>query len=172
MKSCCFTGHRPKGLPWGENESAQQCLGVKAILAVELEQAWQEGFRQFWCGMAMGADLMFAEAVLACQSVHPEVELFAAIPCPTQTRGWPREQKERYERILNWIGPEHQVLVEPVWSRRCMLHRDEYMVERSSRIIAVYNGRSSGGTRYTLEYAMSRGLESIIIDPITMRVQR
>ena len=25
---CCFTGHRPEGLPWGENEQDPLCLGL------------------------------------------------------------------------------------------------------------------------------------------------
>ena len=171
-KICCFTGHRPKGLPWGEDESAPGCMAAKALLAQEVERAWQEGYRTFVSGMAMGGDLYFAEAVMACQMVHRDIVLMAAIPCPDQTRGWPREQAERYQRILNWIGPDHQVLVQNQYTRDCMLRRDEYMVDQSQRIIALYDGRSSGGTRYTLECAMKKGLESIIIDPYTLKVFR
>lgn len=171
-KTCCFTGHRPQGLPWGENEDDPRCMALKALLAQEVEQAWKDGFRHFWCGMAQGADLYFAETVLACQAVHPEAALYAAIPCPTQTRGWSAEQVARYHRVLDWIGLRRQVLVEPVWSRHCMTHRDRFMVERSSRILAVYDGRGSGGTHYTLQYALEQGLEAIILDPVSLRLRR
>lgn len=169
---CCFTGHRPEGLPWGENEGAALCMGLKALLAQELELAWQAGYRQFWCGMARGADLYFAEAVLACQGVHREVELLAAVPCPNQTKGWPKADVERYWNILHWIGGERCHLVSQQWTRQCMRLRNEYMVDRSSRIIAVYDGRSSGGTRYTLQYALKKGLNSVVIDPATLHIQR
>lgn len=171
-KVCCFTGHRPKGLPWGEDESASACLTLKALLAQELESAWQSGYRQFWCGMAQGADLYFAEAVLACQTVHPDVELLAAIPCPRQTRGWPSRDAARYWHILRCIGGNRCTLVSRSWNRRCMLLRDEFMVDQSSRIIAVYDGWSKGGTGYTLRYAMEQGLECIVIDPATLQVLR
>ena len=31
--TCCFTGHRPNKLPWGEDERAPRCLALKARLA-------------------------------------------------------------------------------------------------------------------------------------------
>ena len=167
---CCFTGHRPEGLPWGENEQDPLCLGLKALLAQELELTCQAGYRQFWCGMARGADLYFAEAVLACQGVHPDVELLAAVPCPNQTRGWSEAEVERYWHILRWVGSKRCHLVSPLWTRQCMRERNEYMVDRSSRIIAVYDGRSGGGTRYTLQYAMKKGLKSVVIDPETLKI--
>ncbi len=171
-KTCCFTGHRPQGLPWGEVETHALCMGFQAVLAYELEQAWKEGFRTFWCGMARGGDLLFAEAVLACQQVHPDVELFAAIPCPNQIQGWPKSDVERYWHILRFIGARHCTLISSHWTRSCMHERNRYMVDRSSRIIALYDGRSRGGTGYTLHYARQRGLERVVIDPATLRVSR
>ena len=45
-----------------------------------------------------------------------------------------------------------------------MLRRNRYMVDRSSRLIAVYDGML-GGTMYTLTYAMKQGLDIITLDP-------
>lgn len=171
-KTCCFTGHRPNHLPWKEDESSASALQCKALLAEELEQAWQDGYRNFISGMALGADLIFAEAVLACQTVHPEITMLAAIPCEDQVRGWPEDQVERYQRILEHIGPQHCILIQQKRTRGCMLRRDRYMVNLSQRIIALYNGNSSGGTRYTLGYAMEQGLETVIVDPETLQVVR
>ena len=41
-----------------------------------------------------------------------------------------------------------------------MHQRNRYMVDRSSLLIAAYDG-TAGGTRYTVEYARSRGLQII-----------
>ena len=38
--------------------------------------------------------------------------------------------------------------------------RDRYMVDHASLLIAAFDG-SPGGTRYTVEYAMRRGLEIV-----------
>lgn len=169
-KTCCFTGHRPNRLPWGEQENHPNALACKALLAMEMEQAWQDGYRRFFCGMALGADLIFAEAVLACQQVHPDITLLAAIPCEDQTRGWPEDQKTRYQEILRCIAPQNIILIQRKRTRDCMLRRNRFMVGHSQRIIALYDAKSSGGTHYTLSYALSQKLERVIINPVTLDV--
>ena len=62
--TCCFTGHRPSKLPWGQNENDLRCIAVKQELASRLEGIYETGFRHFMCGMAIGCDMYFAEAVL------------------------------------------------------------------------------------------------------------
>lgn len=171
-KTCCFTGHRPNRLPWKTDESDAACLYFKAVLALEVERAYREGYRRFLTGMAQGADLICAEAVMACQTVHPEIQLNAVIPCLDQTKGWSKKQKQRYQSILDWIGINGQILVQQERTRDCMLRRDRYMVNQSQRIIAIYDGKSRGGTGYTLGYAMEKKLETVIIDPFTMTIVR
>ncbi len=171
-KTCCFTGHRPNHLPWGEDETHPLCVSCKERLAVEIELAYQAGFRRFLCGMAMGGDLLFAEAVLACGNTHANLLLDAAIPCLDQTKGWPPEQVQRYQRILEQIPANRQILIQPERTRNCMLRRDRYMVNQSQRVIALYDGKSTGGTQYTLGYALKKGLETTIINPYTLETIR
>ena len=78
--TCCFTGHRPDKLPWGEQEEDPRCLALKRKLADALERAFQDGYRHFISGMARGADLYFAEAVLKLRESYPEITLEGARP--------------------------------------------------------------------------------------------
>ncbi|MCD8146092.1 MAG: DUF1273 domain-containing protein [Clostridiales bacterium] len=172
MKTCCFTGHRPNHLPWRGDEAAPLCLACQARLADEIERAYRAGFRRFLCGMAMGGDLLFAETVLACGEAHPDLRLDAAIPCLNQTKDWPQEQVRRYRSILDQIPSDRQILIQTERTRDCMLRRDRYMVNQSQRIVALYDGKSAGGTRYTLSYALKKGLETVIIDPYTTEIIR
>ena len=48
-------------------------------------------------------------------------------------------------------------MVSAEYSSSCMQRRDRYMVDHASLLIAAFDG-SAGGTRYTMEYAMRRGL--------------
>jgi len=41
--------------------------------------------------------------------------------------------------------------------------RNEWMVNHSARVIAVYNGEA-GGTRNTIEYAKKQGVSLVMID--------
>ena len=153
--SCCFTGHRPNKLPWGSNEEDPRCKALKTRLWDVMETAYEEGYRHFICGMAQGCDLYFCECVLALRQLHPDVTVEAAVPCPTQADSWPAAQRERYQRLLE--ACDFETMVSAQYSSTCMQRRDRYMVDHASLLIAVFDG-SVGGTRYTMEYAMRRGL--------------
>jgi uncharacterized phage-like protein YoqJ len=170
-RTCCFTGHRPNHLPLKGDEGKSWEIACNAVLIAQVEQAWQDGYRRFLTGMAPGGDMMWAEAVLACRMVHPDIILSAVIPCKTQTKGWKEADKRRYDTILSSIDPKYQVLIQQEYDRGCMLRRDRYMVAQSQRIVALYDGVSKGGTKYTLEYALSQGLDAVIIDPHTLEMR-
>lgn len=156
--SCCFTGHRPAKLPWGTDESDPRCVAFKERLRVVIERAAEDGYTHFICGMAEGCDLYCAEAVLALKALYPEVTLEAAIPCPTQADGWSEAQRERYRYLLSRC--DYETLVQEKYTRDCMQRRNRYMVDHSALLIALHDGLP-GGTRYTIEYALRRGVNII-----------
>lgn len=80
--------HRPDKLPWGTDERDPRCTRLKERLGQALERAYQSGCRHFICGMARGADLYFAEAVLALRACFPQVTLEGARPCESQADRW------------------------------------------------------------------------------------
>ena len=161
-RACCFTGHRPDKLPWGAQERDPRCLELKERLDQALERACQAGFRRYLCGMARGADLYFAEAVLDLRQRCPGVVLECVRPCESQADSWPAEEHLRYQEILDQCN--YETLVQQRYDRFCMMRRNRYMVDRSERIIAVYNGVPKGGTAQTLLYAMRKGLETDILE--------
>ena len=55
-KTICFSGHRPKGLPWKGDESDERCLKLVGILNDILEEKIKEGYEYFISGMAIGID--------------------------------------------------------------------------------------------------------------------
>jgi len=161
-KTCCFTGHRPEKLPWGHDETDQRCLALKTKIARAVEGAYIQGYRHFICGMANGCDLYFGEAVLQLRRQHPEITLEAAVPYEGQARTWPSEQKVRWDYLYD--ACDYQTIVSHSYTPDCMMRRNRYMVDRSSRLIAVYNGTPKGGTFQTLAYAMQKGLTVHTID--------
>ena len=56
-------------------------------------------------------------------------------------------------------------MVQQRYDRFCMLRRDRYMVDRSAAVLAVFDG-TPGGTQYTLNYAMEKKLEILLLDPL------
>ncbi|MDO4516581.1 MAG: SLOG family protein [Bacillota bacterium] len=160
--SCCFTGHRTNRLPWQDRETDPRCLALKSRLQAEVEGAYRRGYRHFLCGMAQGADLYFCEAVLALRDRHPEVTIEAAIPFVDQARRWPEADQLRREALLDRCN--YETVVQHHYTTGCMARRNRYMVDRSSLLIAVYDGQPHGGTLNTLTYAMRQGVETVILD--------
>lgn len=160
-QTCCFTGHRPEKLPWGFNEEDPRCDVLKGRLRRAAEQAYEEGCRHFISGMARGCDQYFAEIILELKEVHPDITLEAAIPCEAQAAGWKEHERERYFDLV--ARCDYETMVQRQYDKGCMQRRNRYMVDRSARLIAVYDGML-GGTMYTLNYAMNRGVETVILE--------
>ena len=153
QESCCFTGHRPAKLPWKYRETDPRCIALKKRIADAVETAYEEGYRHFLCGMAMGCDFYFCEAVIELRRRYSDVTLEAAIPCPTQADTWPAAQRTRYYALLEKC--DDKTMVSDAYSASCMQRRARYMVDHASLLIAAFDG-SAGGTRYTVEYALRR----------------
>ncbi len=159
--TCCFSGHRPPRLPWGSQEDDPRCLELKARLARALTEAYHEGYRHFLCGMAQGTDLYFCQAVLDLRRTHPEVTLEAAIPFTGQADRWPETDRRRRQTLLDQCDLE--TVVQHTYSPGCMNRRNRYMVDRSSLLIAIYDGIPQGGTLNTLAYAMRKGVRTVVL---------
>lgn len=161
--TCAFTGHRPRALPWGVNEGDPRCLAAKERLDEAVVRAYELGYRHFICGMAQGADLYFGEAVARLRLIHPDLTLEGAVPFPEQCKRWPLSDQRRYYDLLDRCDME--TLIQQSYTPQCMHRRNRYMVDHSSRLIALYNGRGErGGTLSTLHYAMEQGVEIDIIE--------
>ena len=156
QESCAFTGHRPGKLPWGENGLDPRCTELRRRIADALELAYEEGFRHFICGMAQGCDLYFCEEVQKLKQVRDGVTLEAALPYIGHADRWQSGKRVKYAELLR--GCDDATPVSPGYSPVCMLQRDRYLVDHASLLLAAYDG-TPGGTRYTIEYALKRGVE-------------
>ena len=159
--ACCFSGHRPNKLPWGEDEGDPRCLRLKRELDGALRAVYKKGVRRFICGMAMGSDLYFAEAVLALRAGCGDVHLEAAIPCPSQDEHWPAAWRERYARALEQC--DTRTLISHRYTADCMEQRNRYMVDHAGTLIAAYAG-GRGGTFNTIRYALKLGRDVIELE--------
>lgn len=158
QSACSFTGHRPGKLPWKYKENDPRCLALKARMADAVKAAYDEGYRHFLCGMAMGCDFYFCECALALRADHGDVTVEAVIPCPTQADAWPADQRERYRRLV--AACDYETLVSRTYTPECMQRRNRYLVDHASLLVAAYDG-TAGGTRYTIQYAMRRGMDIV-----------
>lgn len=160
--SCCFTGHRPDKLPWRDDEQDPRCIDLKARISNAVVDAYERGYRHFICGMALGCDLYFCEAVLDLREHQSGVTLEAAIPCEEQAARWREPDRNRYFSLVQRC--DFETMVQRHYTNGCMQRRDRYMVDQSSLTIAAYDGITLGGTMYTLTYALRQKVEVQILD--------
>jgi len=153
LHRCCFTGHRPEKL------TAPEWL-IKRELEREIRQAIADGLDVFISGMARGVDIWAAEIVLQLRESGLPVRLMCASPFDGFERSWNEDWQRRYRAIMQTA--DHTLFVCPHYSHSCFQVRNEWMVNHSSRVIAVYNGEK-GGTKNTIDYTRRLGVQLLVI---------
>lgn len=169
MKTLCFTGHRPGGLPFGENTLSPRFLLFQTKLLQLIDDKIKDGYDTFLTGCAMGADLIAADAVLKWRlTTYPDLRLICVEPFPDYAARWTGYWREKYERVTN--SADEVISTGEVYTPACYDVRNRYMVDNSQALIAIYNGSETGGTYNTIRYAMKCGREITVIDVNTMTV--
>ncbi len=136
---------------------------MKVRLRSEIENAIARGYKTFLCGMALGFDMICAEMLLKLKRRYKQIQIIGALPCRNQDVLWREDSRKRYQKILSKLDGT-RCIYEKYTGARCMIERNEYMINRSSLLIALFDGQT-GGTKRTVEYAKKQGLEIIEIQP-------
>lgn len=152
---CCFTGHRR--IP-----DAVLPRVISSLRREVLRLVREEGVTRFLSGGALGFDTLAAEAVLELAADYPQVSLVIVRPCADQTRGWNARDTARYHAILDRAS--EVITIAPAYRPGCMQERNRYLVEHSA-LCLCYLTEPSGGTAYTVRYAVSRGLPVLNLAP-------
>lgn len=147
-RSAAFTGHR--NLPY------QKMADVKAALCDIIRTWYGQGITNYYCGMAMGFDMLAAETVLRMKSELPGITLSAVIPYRNQSERFSPAARQRYNEIL--AHADKVTILYEEYHARCFLDRNDYMLMHSSRLVACYNGTPKGGTFYTYNKARRKGI--------------
>ena len=161
-KKCCFTGHRPKDLPWGYNEESLKCRSFKVLLKNELIHAIKNGYSYFITGMAEGFDTIALEVLLELKEEGNKIFIEGAIPCIGQELKWNDASQKRYKENLKKL--DKVTVLSNTYTSSCMLERNDYMLSQSSLVIACYSG-GYGGTSSTIKKAKKLGHKLIILNP-------
>ncbi len=158
-KTCCVTGHRD--IPDVEIPK------IKAALEAEIAKAVQDGFTEFLSGFADGVDQYFAELIADKKNTHSELRLVAVLPY--RARIVSLEKEETAKALLAVC--DDVVVIQEKSDPSVYAKRNRYLVENADRVIAVYDGRETGGTVGTIRFAhmLQKELREIpvgtIIDP-------
>ena len=161
-KICCFTGHRNQKLPWLADKNNPYSVALRSAIRDKILKKIDEGFTYFISGMALGVDMICADLVLELRHNHPEIKLECALPCEEQTKFWPEEQIDFYMNIIEKC--DYINVISYRYNRACIHQRNQYMVQKSDCLIAIWNG-TDGGTKNTIMLASKHQKPIEIINP-------
>ena len=147
---CCFAGLEKRRLRRPVDD-------IKVDLENVILSSIREGYTTFITGLAFETDIWAGNIVLRLRKDRfPELKLIAAVPFP--------EYDECHRCISNetndWTIEKYDILhlcADGVWeaspfrNEEAYQIRNEWMVDRCSRIIAIFDGRYSKLLRYAAE---------------------
>ena len=146
IKTCCVTGHRD--IPEEKMDRIQKLLRQEILAAIE------DGYTHFISGFATGADLLFADIIAELKEIYP-ITLEAAIPYP----GRMKTPDETFQRLIRCCDTVK--IHSDSYFKGCYMRRNRYLVDQSQRVIAVYDGRPTGGTAATVRYAKGKDVRVV-----------
>ena len=147
-ESVAFTGHR--FIPYDQYPSVRETVKQTVL------ELYHRGYKYYYCGMAMGFDMLAAEAVIFLKAEYKDIKLIASVPYRNQSEKFTYVDKRRYQAILN--RADEVVVLSEDYKKDCFLERNNFMLAHASSLIAYYDGKEKGGTFYTVCRAERKGI--------------
>lgn len=110
----------------------------------------EEGYTHFISGMALGADMWFAECIVDLTDIYGDIELEAAVPYRGQRDRLVAVDRFRYDAVIEKCA--QVTVLSNEYTKYCMNKRNKYMVDNSD-VVLIVNYAESGGTVNTRAYA-------------------
>lgn len=118
-------------------------------------------------GMALGVDTLWALVALRLKRDFPtKFKLECAIPCQNHSSKWVKESKAIYDDILSKADKVTLVTDAP-YNPWLMQKRNEYMVDNSDMVFAVWDG-TNGGTGNCINYAVKNQKLVYVLHPFEL----
>ncbi|MDC6267305.1 SLOG family protein [Lysinibacillus fusiformis] len=162
--TACFTGHRPNKLNgYDPKDNSELLFKLRDIIMDHVEN---RGVNKFISGMALGIDMWAARIVLKLKEKYPHIKLVCAIPCDKQYSKWFQISVDEWHDIIA-KADEVVYVSKETYTSWCMQKRNEYMVDNSDYIIAIWD-ETKGGTGNCVKYAQGKSKHITILHPKTL----
>lgn len=147
--TCCFTGHR----------NIPKCDEHKILTRVHyhLEPLMENGVKYFGVGGAVGFDMIVAEYLLDLRDrLGKKIKIISVLPFPEWREKWNEDEIRRQDEIMR--RSDKVTFIRDAYCKDVYLIRDRKLVDESGYYISYWN-RRTGGTAYTVRYALKKGLQ-------------
>lgn len=155
-----LTGHRPERLGYPELDFETSSEWRKVVDWLK-EKILELNVTDTYCGMATGCDIAYGIATMELNnetSVYkinrPKIKLHCILPCKNYNR------KIKWHKILKEAADEWVELSEEFY-KGCDNVRDQYMVDHSDKLFAIWDGNESGGVWSTIKKAQKKNIDIV-----------
>ncbi|MGH1107461.1 SLOG family protein [Bacillus paranthracis] len=163
------TAHRPNRL-YGYDYYSPGNLAIATKLREYLLSHLNQGKQvHAISGMALGGDTIYALVVLKLKRQGYNITLESAIPCTAHSSQWPKPSQDQWKSIVEQadvVTYVSKLLYKPY----LMQKRNEYMVNKSDELIAIFDG-TKGGTANCIDYAIKKEKKIVTINPKELIIQ-
>lgn len=161
-KTVCFTGHRPEKIPGYDSWNNSVYSVIKSMLYYQIYQSVvDEGYEYFITGLARGIDLLAAKYVIELKKKFTGINLICVKPFEEHGDKFKGQDLWELKNVL--AEADDIICVSETYSKGCYKRRNCFMVDNSSKLIAVVDNYKSG-TGQTISYANKKGLDVHIIN--------
>ena len=147
-----LTGHRPERLGYDKNSfDTVEWTRLIDWLKSEIKT---NCVTDVYCGMADGCDIAYGIAALSLKKEGYSVKLHCVLPCKNYNL------RNNLTKTLEIFADEWVELSEEFY-KGCDNVRDQYMVDHSDKLFAIWDGNKSGGVWSTIRKAQKKGIDII-----------
>ena len=126
-QTVCFTGHRQIPL--------ERDREIRLAAESTVRDLIMQGYDTFLVGGALGFDTLAQLTVIRLRREFPFLRVVMAIPCREQDSRWNSQDRAVYRQLCRLA--DETILLREEYTDDCMLVRNRYMVEHSSRCVSL-----------------------------------
>lgn len=148
-----LTGHRPQRLNYPELD-IDISLEWRKLINWLKDEIIENNVTDIYCGMADGCDIAYGIAAVELQYEMVPVKLHCVLPCKNYNASnpWYKELKKAADE---WI------VLSDEFYKGCDNVRDQYMVDHSDALFAIWDGIKAGGVWSTIRKAQKKNINII-----------
>lgn len=148
-----LTGHRPERLGYSKEITYKTDEWITIIEWLK-NKIKENNVTDVYCGMADGCDIAYGLAAILLKDDDYPVKLHCVLPCKNynSSNPWYKELKKDADE---WIELSDE------FYKGCDNVRDQYMVDHSDKIFAIWDGNKSGGVWSTIKKTQKKNIDII-----------
>lgn len=151
MLTMALTGHRPQRLKYSRYLETDDWRPIIDWLKQQIKEL---GVTDAISGMAEGSDCVYALAVIELKDEGYDIKLHCVLPCDNyQCNYYIYNKIKKYADTWTSLSKD--------FYKGCDNVRDQYMVDNSDKLFAIWDGIEAGGVWSTIRKAQKKGLDII-----------